>query len=449
MNRFSGNTPEKQKEMLEKIGLHELEDLFSHIPAGLRLEQELDLPPALSEPELMGYFQSLAGMNCDLQEYVCFLGGGAYDRYIPAAIHHIVSRQEFLTTYTPYQPEISQGTLQSIFEYQTMICQLSGMDVANASMYDGATALAEACASACNATRRSKVLISEAVNPQYRQTVNTYCRFNHIEVEVFPHQGASDWNVLAEMLDNTVAGVITAQPNYFGIIEDLAKGAELAHRVKALFIAVADPIALALLASPGSLGADIVVGDGQSLGNPLAFGGPHLGFFAVKEKYLRRMPGRVVGMTKDIEGRRGFVLTIQAREQHIRREKAVSNICSNQALCALTAAIYLALMGSAGLRKVARLSLSKAHYLHDKLLESGAFSPLFPGQAFLGEFALKSEEDIGSLNRRLFQYKLIGGLSLEKDYPSLGNSVLIAVTEKRSRAEMELFAGLAKGGNRG
>ncbi len=441
MNRLSGNTPKAREEMLAQMGLKDIEELFLSVPHKVRLNRKLNLPPALSEGELSRYFTGLAEMNCNLQDYTCFLGAGAYDRYIPSVIKHLISRQEFLTAYTPYQPEISQGTLQSIFEYQTMICELTGMDAANASMYDGASALAEACSTACNATRRNKVLLSAAINPQFKKTVATYCRFNGIEVEEFPHKGSSDWQGLEKMLDNTVASVMVAQPNFFGIVEDLAQGAELAHSFKALFVVAASPISLAILASPGSLGADIVVGEGQELGNPLAFGGPYLGYFAVKEKYLRRMPGRIVGLTRDKENRRGFVLTIQTREQHIRREKATSNICSNQALCALSAGIYLACLGKEGLKKVAGYSFSKALYAYDELLKTGAFSPLFPGQPFFGEFALKAEkEPVENLNKRLFKNKIIGGLPLEDYYPQLKNGWLIAVTEKRTKEEIDILS---------
>ena len=352
MHRYQGNHTGEQKQMLAGMGIDEIEVLFAGIDPRFRLTEDLKLPKPMAEQQLAAHMRALAAKNGNLNEYACFLGAGAYDRYIPAVIHHLTSRQEFLTAYTPYQPEISQGTLQSIFEYQTMICELTGMDVANASMYDGASALAEAALSACTATRRNKVLLSSAIHPEYRETVRTYCRFSGIEVVEIPFDnGMTDFDRLEALLNDEVAAVLIGQPNFFGIVEDVTRAAQLAHSAKAMLLVTADPIALALLEAPGKQGADIVVGEGQSLGNPIAFGGPYLGFFATTEKNLRRMPGRISGMTKDADGRRGFVLTIQTREQHIRREKATSNICSNEALCALTAAIYLSVMGKEGLKK--------------------------------------------------------------------------------------------------
>ncbi|MDR2712378.1 MAG: aminomethyl-transferring glycine dehydrogenase subunit GcvPA [Clostridiales bacterium] len=441
MHRYNGNTQAEQQEMLQALGLNDVGQLFADIPAGLRLGQPLSLPPALAEQDLIKYLAGLAGANANTDEYTCFLGAGAYDRHIPAHIHHLISRQEFLTAYTPYQPEISQGTLQNIFEYQSMICELTGMDVANASMYDGASALAEAAISACNATRRSRILVSAALHPEYRQTIQTYCRFNGVEIEEFPYQnGQADLKRLEEIIGDNTAAILLGQPNFFGIVEDISAAAQLAHTAKALLLVSADPIALALLEAPGNQGADIVVGEGQSLGNPLGFGGPYLGFFAAKEKHLRRMPGRITGITKDVEGKRGFVLTIQTREQHIRREKATSNICSNEALCALAAAIYMSTMGQEGLREVARLSLAKAHYAHDALLATGKFKPLFPDAPYFQEFALTADEPIYQLNKRLLKEKIFGGYDLSQAYPTLGNSWLVACTEKRTKEEIDILA---------
>ena len=446
MHRYNGNTEKEQKEMLGQLGLDTLDALFSDISQDIRLQKPLDLPEPLWENDLIKELRVLADKNCNLDDYACFLGAGAYDRYIPALINPLVERQEFLTAYTPYQAEISQGTLQSIFEYQTMICELTGMDVANASMYDGASALSEAAISAANITRRDKILVSSAIHPEYREVLKTYCRYNGIEIIEIPfNNGQTDLGKLAEILDESVAAVIIGQPNFFGVIEDIEASSELTHQVKALLVVVADPIALALLEAPGKLGADLVVGEGQQLGNPLALGGPYLGFYASNEKYLRRMPGRIAGMTSDNDGKRGFVLTIQTREQHIRREKATSNICSNEALCALRAAIYLATLGRKGLREVAELSLAKAHYAYDKLIETGKFSPLFPAAPFFSEFALKSKEDIVALNDRLLKEKIIGGYDLGKAYPKLKNGWLLAFTEKRSKAEIDKLVRKAGG----
>ncbi|MGI5891453.1 MAG: aminomethyl-transferring glycine dehydrogenase subunit GcvPA [Bacillota bacterium] len=440
MHRYCGNTLQQQLSMLAAIGYKDIEELFVTIPDAVRLQRDLDLPPALAEQDLKKYVSALAAKNSNLQEFTCFLGAGAYDRYIPALIHHLTSRQEFLTSYTPYQPEISQGALQAIFEYQTMICQLTGMEVANASMYDGASALAEAAISAAHAQKRHTILLSAALHPQYRQTIKTYCRFNGLQIQEIPYKdGITDINRLNAILNDDVAAVVIGQPNFFGLVEDVSSFAELAHEAKALLLVSTDPIALALLEAPGKQGADFVVGEGQPLGNPLGFGGPYLGFFATTYKNLRRMPGRIVGMTKDKDGKRGFVLTIQTREQHIRREKATSNICSNEALCALTAAIYLATLGQEGLKKVAALSVAKAHYAYEQLLKSGRFSPLFDDQPFVFEFAVQAHQDITQLNKRLLQDKIIGGYDLSLDYPELAGGWLVACTEKRTKAEIDLL----------
>lgn len=440
MHRYNGNTPQEQSAMLKALGRENIEELFSSVPAQVRLQRPLDLPAPLAEQDLKKYLLSLADKNHNLQQYTCFLGAGAYDRYIPSLIHHLTSRQEFLTSYTPYQPEISQGTLQAIFEYQTMICQLTGMEVSNASMYDGASALAEAVICAASAQKKQTVLLSAALHPQYRRTVQTYCRFNGLKIQEIPHDnGITDITAVQAALNDEVAAVVIGQPNFFGLVEDISSFAEAAHAAKALLLVSADPIALAILEAPGKQGADFVVGEGQSLGNPLGFGGPYLGFFAAKQKYLRRMPGRIVGMTKDKEGQRGFVLTIQTREQHIKREKATSNICSNQALCALTAAIYLAILGKEGLKKVAQLSMAKAHYAYDQLLSSGRFQPLFADRPFVFEFAIKGDQDIKTLNQRLLQHKIIGGYNVAADYPDLAGGWLVACTEKRSKQEIDFL----------
>ncbi len=445
MSRYIPNTRHQQGEMLKELGMGSPEQLFESIPEEARLKKPLDLPKALSEPELVKHMQEIAGKNANLDEYTCFLGAGAYDHYIPSVVGHVLSRQEFYTSYTPYQPEISQGTLQAIFEYQTMICQLTGMDVANASMYDGATALTEAAVMACQAVKRNEVLVASSVHPESRTVLKTYSRFNGCDVkEIGYSDGRVDLEELESKISGRTAAVIVQNPNFFGIIENLSEIAALAHKYGALFIVSADPISLAVLKSPGEAGADIAVGEGQPLGNPLNFGGPYLGFFAAKKELLRRMPGRIAGETIDAEGRRGFVLTMQTREQHIRREKATSNICSNQALNALAATVYLTVMGKQGLKEVADLCLQKSHYAYEKLTATGKFQPVFSAP-FFKEFVVRAKEPVSDLNRRLLGSKIIGGLEIEKFYPEIQNGWLVAVTEKRTREEIDQLAGKAVG----
>lgn len=439
MADYIPDTQQQQRQMLAAIGLAGIDELFADIPPDVRLRQAMDLPPALSEMELSDHMRRIAAENSNLDDYCCFLGAGAYDHYIPAAVKSLAGRQEFYTAYTPYQPEISQGTLQAIFEYQTMICALTGMDLANASLYDGATALAEAAQMACQVTRKNRLLVAGAVHPDSRAVLATYARFGGQNVETVSYDrqgGGTDLADLAGKLAGGAAAVIVQNPNFFGVIEDLRPLADLAHRHQALLIVSCDPVALALLQAPGEAGADIVVGDGQPLGNSLSFGGPSLGFFAARQDLLRRMPGRIVGETTDSKGRRGYVLTIQTREQHIRREKATSNICTNQALNALTATIYLALAGRHGLRDVAEQSARKAHYLYNQLLRLPCFEPVF-SRPFFQEFAIRYAGDLESLNRALYQAGFIGGLAVARHYPELPGVWLLAVTEKRTRAEID------------
>ncbi len=437
MSRYIPNTKEEQQGMLRDIGLSSIEDLFSDIPENIRLKKELELDNPLSEMELYDHMKNIASSNANLNEYSCFIGAGAYDHYIPVLVDHILSRQEFYTSYTPYQPEISQGMLQAIFEYQTMICELTGMDVANASMYDGATAVAEAASMASGITRRSKVLVASTVHPEYRQVLKTYSHFKGAQVvEVGYKNGLIDLEDMEKKTDTDTAAIIVQYPNFFGSIELIKEAGEIAHSKKALLIVCADPIALGMLEAPGKLGADIVVGEGQSLGNPLSFGGPYLGFFAAREKYLRKMPGRIIGQTVDNLGRRAFVLTIQTREQHIRREKATSNICSNQALNALAAAVYLTVMGKQGIREVAELCLQKAHYAYDSLIETKKFKPAF-STPFFKEFVVISESPVSEINKKLLGHKIIGGYDLARDYPELKGGWLVAVTEKRTKQEID------------
>ncbi len=445
MTRYISNTEQDKKEMLKEIGIENIRDLFKAIPDSVYLSKDLNIPDNVSEIDLLKSLKDLSEKNKNLDEYTCFLGAGAYDHYIPTVIDSLISRQEFYTAYTPYQPEISQGTLQSIFEYQTMICELTGMQVANASMYDGATALTEAAMMACEATRRTEVLVAKNVHPESKNVLKTYSKFRNINVvEVEFKNGQIDLDDLKAKLNSNTAAVLLQSPNFFGIIEDVAVVEALVHENKSLLVLSADPISLAILESPGKLGVDIVVGEAQGLGNSLSFGGPYLGYFATTEKLMRKMPGRIVGETVDTDGKRAFVLTLQTREQHIRREKATSNICSNHALNALTTTIYLTVLGKEGLRKVANLCVQKAHYTYKELLKTGKFSEVFTAP-FFKEFVVKSNEAVDSLNNRLFEDKIIGGYSIEKDYKDISNGWLVAVTEKRSKEEIDTLVRKAVG----
>ncbi|NLD84079.1 MAG: aminomethyl-transferring glycine dehydrogenase subunit GcvPA, partial [Clostridiales bacterium] len=426
------NTPDDQKEMLSAIGIGSMDALFESVPDEVLLRRGLDLPCGAGEAEVAGRLKALARKGVNTEDLVCFLGAGAYDHFIPAVVDHLLLRQEFYTAYTPYQPEISQGTLQAIFEYQSMICMLTGMDVSNASMYDGASAAAEAVLLACRETRRSATLVARGFSPQGRAVIRTYARFHGVRVDEFGmNGGVCDLADLESRLTKDTACVVVQNPNFFGSVEDLAGIGRLAHENGSLFIVSCDPISLAILKAPGEAGADIAVGEGQPLGLPLSFGGPYLGFFAANEKYLRKMPGRIAGQTVDREGRRGFVLTVQTREQHIRREKATSNICSNQALCALAATIYLAAMGRKGLVEAAALCAQNSRYAYEKLLATGRFKPLWDAP-FFKEFALAYKGDTGALNKSLLCCGILGGYDLKRDYPELGNAWLVAVTEKRT-----------------
>ncbi len=443
MSGYISDTEADRRGMLAGLGLETADGLFSGIPENVRLQRALELPEAMSELELLQYMRKLGAGNKNLTDNVCFLGAGAYDHYIPSVVGHIISRQEFYTSYTPYQPEISQGVLQAIFEYQTMICELTGMDVSNASMYDGATALAEAASMALHATGRKRTLVSAAVHPEYREVLRTYASFNGSEyAEIGLRDGKTDMEELQACLGSETASVIIQSPNFFGLLEDMKDVPGLAHKNGSLAIACVDPVSLGILKSPGEYGFDIAAGDGQPLGSPLSFGGPYLGFLAAAGALMRRMPGRIAGQTVDTKGRRAFVLTLQAREQHIRREKAVSNICSNQSLNAIAAAVYLTVMGREGLKKVADLCLQKSHYAYEKLLSTGKFEKAFEG-GFFKEFTLKSREPVAALNARLLKDKIIGGLELSKYYPEMQDGWLVAVTEKRTRGEIDRLAGIA------
>ena len=416
--------------MLEKIGANSLDDLYIDVPSDVIFNRDYDIPSCMSEIELRKHFKDLASKN---ESLIIFGGSGVYDHYSPSVIPHILARSEFYTAYTPYQPEISQGTLQYIFEYQSMISELTGMEATNASMYDGATSAAEALFMlVASAKKKNRVLISATILDRVRKVVETYMKFHGIALTIIPEKdGVTDFDVLYKELEaGDVAGVLLPTPNKYGIIEDFAGVADKIHNAKGFFAIYADPSSLAVLKTPAEWGADVACGDGQSLGMPLSFGGPYLGFISCSKNMLRKMPGRIVGATKDIDGKRGFVLTLQAREQHIRREKATSNICSNQSLMALYATIYLALLGDKGLKEVNKLSSDGAHYLFDKLIDSGKFHPVYD-KPFLKEFVVKSDLDMKKVNEHLRKNGIMGGIILEN-----GN-VEFAVTEKRSKEEID------------
>jgi glycine dehydrogenase subunit 1 len=446
--RYIPHTPGDVARMLERIGVGSLEELFVEIPASARLNRPLDLPPALAESDLVRELKALASRNATPESHLSFLGGGAYQHFIPAAVDQLISRSEFYTAYTPYQPEISQGTLQAIFEFQTLICQLTGMEAANASMYDGASACAEAALMAVRLTKRRKVLVSRALNPRWRAVIATYCRYVDLDVvEVgYTADGRTDLDDLAGKLDGQTAAVIAGYPNYFGVVEDLAALAGLAQGAGAKLVAgVAEGVALGLLKSPGELGADIVAGEGQSFGIPVSFGGPYVGFFAARMKDVRAMPGRLVGETLDRDGKRGFVLTLSTREQHIRREKATSNICSNQGLCALTATVFLSLLGKQGLREMARQNLAKAAYAREQLTRVAGLKLAFAAPTF-NEFVVRSQQPVAQVLAALEQQGILGGIPLGADYPELADAFLVCVTEQNRRADIDALAKALAGG---
>jgi glycine dehydrogenase subunit 1 len=432
--------------MLHQLGLKSAADLFESIPKDLRLSRDLQTTAALSEIELLAGFDELAAQNVAAQR-VSFLGAGAYRHYVPTIVDHIISRSEFFTAYTPYQPEISQGTLQAIFEFQTLVCQLTGMEVANASMYDGSTALAEAVLMAERVTRRSKIVACGAIHPEYLEVVNTYVQHAGIEMVHQPLDPATGQAPNAvDLLDDKTAALVVQSPNFFGCIEDVAALAEKAHAVGALLVlAVTEAISLGLLKSPGACGADIVVAEGQSFGVPLSFGGPYVGLFATREKYARQIPGRLVGEAYDKEGRRGFVLTLATREQHIRREKATSNICTNEGLIALAATVYLETMGRRGLQEVAAQCAQKAAYAGKKISELDGFAIPFTGPRF-NEFVVRGPVEASELLSRLgSEAGITGGLPLSHYYSDRPNDFLVCVTELNTRPEIDaLVEGLGK-----
>lgn len=430
MYKYFPHTEADIKGMLEHIGIKSIDELYAEVPEQVRLKKDYDLPEAKSELEIRQFFAGLAAKN---KQLTCFAGAGAYDHYTPAAVPQIVSRSEYLTSYTPYQAEISQGTLHYIFEYQSMMAELTGMDISNASMYDGSTATAEAVLMAvASAKKARKVLVSETVDPKILAVIRTYAHFHGVDIEmVKATDGATDKADLdSKLAAGGVAGVLVQQPNYFGVVEDYTGFADATHAAKALFIMNSVAADLAVLRTPGEWGADIAVGDGQSLGLPMSFGGPYVGYMCCREKLMRKMPGRIVGMTKDSRGQRAFVLTLQAREQHIRREKATSNICSNESLMALFVTIYMSQMGKQGLKEAAELSYAGAHYLMDRLVATGRFKPAFD-RPFFNEFCVRYAGDVDELQKRFIDNGILGGVKIAPD------TIMFAVTEKRTKEEID------------
>ena len=428
--KYFPHTEEDIKEMLAKIGAGSLEDLYAELPDSVKLKRDYKLPEALSEVEIRCLFDKLGKKN---KQLTCFAGAGTYDHYTPSAIPQLVERSEFLTSYTPYQAEISQGTLHYIFEYQSMMAELTGMEVSNASMYEGSTATAEAVLMAKAAAKKAeKVLISETVDPKILAVIKTYAHYHGVGIEMVKAcDGATDKQDLkVKLAEGGVAGVVLQQPNRYGIVEDFTGVADLCHEQKALFILNSNPADLALLKTPGEWGADIAVGDGQSLGIPMNFGGASVGYMCCTEKLTRKMPGRIVGKTLDQDGKRCFVLTLQAREQHIRRQKATSNICSNESLMALWVTMYMSFMGKEGLKEAAQISYDGAHYLYDELLKTGRFKPAF-NQPFFNEFCVKYDGDVDALLKKLEENGILGGIKVG------GDTLMMAVTEKRTKDEVD------------
>jgi len=448
--RYIPNTDADCRQMLAAIGVRSVEDLFADIPRQVRVKGDLKLPPALSETDLMRHMRGLVAKDADVESYSSFLGAGAYNHFAPTITNHLILRGEFLTAYTPYQPEISQGTLQAIYEYQTLVCQLTGMEVANASMYEGGSALAEAVLMAHRATGREEVVVARTVHPEYRQVIRTYLAPLGIRIREVPYgaAGGTDLKLLRAAVTEQTACVAVQSPNFFGVVEEVAEAAAAAHAKGGLaVVAVAEPVSLGLLAPPGELGADIVVAEGQAFGNPISFGGPYLGFFATKERYVRSMPGRLVGQTEDRDGRVGYVLTLSTREQHIRREKATSNICTNEGLCALAATITLCALGKQGVREMALLNLRKAAYAKGKLAKAKGFALRFDGPTF-NEFVVQAKrrpvrQILGALARK----RMLAGVALDRFYPELRDCFLVCVTEQNRREEIDgLVKALGGGG---
>jgi glycine dehydrogenase subunit 1 len=434
---FISNTKEQQQEMLTDIGCT-MSDLFGDIPKEL-MADGLNLPKGLTEQKVRSALAEIAGKN--YINLTCFLGGGFYDHFIPAAVYSIISRSEFYTAYTPYQPEISQGTLQAIYEYQSAICRLTGMEAANASLYDGGTGMYEAMMMALRITGKHKVIIDDSVNPIYRVMIDSYTKNLNIRlVQTHCTDGQANRQEIFARIDNDTAAVILQNPNFFGCIDDFSDIAEAAHKKGALLVVSCYPVSLGILKTPGAMGADIVTGEGQSLGMPMSFGGPYLGFMSTKMEYVRKMPGRIVGQTKDRLGRRSFVLTLQAREQHIRRDKATSNICSNEALCALTALVYLSLMGKEGLKETAQFCADKASYAYQKLTAIPQVKPHFNKKWFFNEFVIDLPCEAADVIAKLIEKGFAAGFPMSRYYQNMQNSILICVTEKRTKQQIGMLA---------
>ncbi len=437
------HTDKDKKQMITQMGVGSADELFQVVPEELR-GISVDIPGAISEQELLAHLKGLSKKNCNLDEHLAFLGAGTYEHFCPSIVDHLASRGEFLTCYTPYQAEASQGTLQTIYEFQTLVAELTGMDVANASLYDGATALVEAALLALRHTERNKLIISKAVHPEYREVLRTY--LSHLDTSIIETEvpgGVTDARALQATMDSDTAALLVQNPNFFGCLEqDLDELSAAAHQKGALFISCVNPVSLGIVRPPGEYDADIAVGDAQPLGNYPYYGGPHVGFFAVKKQFMHKLPGRLVGLTTDVKGRRGFVLTLQAREQHIRRQRATSNICTNQNLLALRACIYLSSLGKEGLRELAELNLQKSHYAFDQICAIDGFEPVFNGnRPFFNEFAINLPKRLESrINSMLFRENIIGGLPLGRFYRELEGSMLFCVTENKTKADIDRLA---------
>ncbi|MGJ9383268.1 aminomethyl-transferring glycine dehydrogenase subunit GcvPA [Salipaludibacillus sp. CF4.18] len=442
--RYLPMTEKDQRDMLDTIGVSQVEELFQDIPVEVRFKGDLNIEKGLDETSLIKEMTRLATKNLNIKEYPSFLGAGVYEHYIPTVVNHMLLRSEFYTAYTPYQPEISQGELQGIFEFQTMICELTGMEVANSSMYDGPTALAEAAMMSAAQTKKKKILVSKTVHPEARQVLKTSAKGQNLEViEIDDKDGMTDLEHLKAEYNDDTASVIVQYPNFFGQIEDLETIEKISHQKKALFVVSSNPLSLGVLQPPGNYSADVVVGDAQPFGIPTQLGGPHCGYFAVTKKLMRKVPGRLVGQTTDDHGQRGFVLTLQAREQHIRRDKATSNICSNQALNALGASIAMSAIGKKGIKHMATQNVQKAHYAKNKLQEEGV--EVITDQPFFNEFVIKLPKAIKDVNKELLDHGIIGGLDLSRFYKEKENLMLVAVTELRTKEEMDQFASVLGG----
>jgi glycine dehydrogenase subunit 1 len=439
------NTDKNREEMLKKIGVKDFSRLIQGIPQSVFLKEDLKLPPPLSELELVQLLRNLSQENRSADELISFLGGGAYDHFVPSVVNHILLRSEFYTAYTPYQAEVSQGTLQSIYEFQSLICELIGMDVANASMYDGASAAAEAALISHSSNRKKEIVISDSLHPAYKRVLKTYGSGLDLKIlNCSTENGLIELPNLKDNLSSDTSCVIVQSPNFYGVIEDVAKIETLVHSAGALLIMVCDPLSLGILKSPGELGVDIAVGEGQGMGNHMNLGGPFLGFFTAKKEMIRRLPGRLIAVTTDTKGQRGFVMTLQTREQHIRREKATSNICTNEALCALASAVYLSLMGKKGIKEVANLCLQKAHYTMEEITKIKGFKLKYQAP-FFKEFILETPVPPGEIINRLLDKNILAGVDISQVDPRFVNSLLVCVTEKRTKKEIDYFVDQLKG----